>query len=78
MMRRSHELMIEGMAEESAEIGRMYVTWARVRLRAGNADGAVDALDSALRSRMTAKHVSRFGELASLQSRADFPSELRE
>ncbi|MFN0149441.1 MAG: protein kinase domain-containing protein [bacterium] len=78
MMRRSYQLMTQGMAEASYEIGEMSVMWARARVRAGDADGAIDALGRAARSHFTAKYVSAFDELAALRSRTDFPGALRE
>ena len=78
MMRRSRELVTAEMSAESFEVGQMHLTWARARARAGNADGAIEALAGVVRSRVRAKDVSRFPELAALQTRTDFPSELRE
>jgi len=78
MMRRGHELTVEAVGVDSYEMRSMYVTWARARARAGNMDGAIEALGRAVRWKATAKDVSRFGELAVLRSRAEFPSELRE
>jgi non-specific serine/threonine protein kinase/serine/threonine-protein kinase len=78
MMQRGHQLMDKKVGEKDFEMRMMYVTWARARARAGDVDGAIDVLGRAAGSRATAKDVSRFDELASLQSRADFPNELRE
>jgi tetratricopeptide (TPR) repeat protein len=78
MMRRGHELMDKRVGEKDYEMRVMYVTWARARARAGDLDGAIEALGRAAHARATAKDVEHFGELAVLHSRADFPSELRE
>jgi tetratricopeptide (TPR) repeat protein len=77
MMRRSQELMTGSVGVDGYEMKSMYVTWARARMRAGNEKGAIEALELALPWRATAADVNRFAELAALQSRDDFPRELR-
>jgi tetratricopeptide (TPR) repeat protein len=77
MLRRSQELMTGSVGVDAYEMKSMYVTWARARMRAGNEKGAIEALELALPWRATATDVNRFTELAALQSRDDFPRELR-
>jgi eukaryotic-like serine/threonine-protein kinase len=78
LLQRAKNLMDVALSVDPFERGVLYTTWARVRARAGNADGAIQALGQAARSHVTAKQVGRFDELLALQSRPDFPKELRE
>jgi hypothetical protein len=77
MMQCGHRLMDKNVGEKDYEMRMMYVTWARARARAGDTDGAIEVLGRAANSRATAKDLDRFEELAALQSRADFPGQLR-
>lgn len=55
----------------------MHVQWAAARARAGDADGAIDELENAVRSGAKPGEVDAFPELLALRSRDDYPGGLR-
>jgi eukaryotic-like serine/threonine-protein kinase len=66
-----------GTAENDRDLGNPHLIWAAVRARGGDVGGAVEQLAQAARHGATAADAAKYEDLAALQSRADFPSELR-
>jgi hypothetical protein len=60
-------------AEDAQDLGGSYLTWAAARMLAGDADGAVERLERAARCGITEEDVAKYGELAALRSRPDYP-----
>ncbi len=68
------------LRENSADrrdLGMLYLRCAAVRARAGDIDLAMDALGHASACGVSAADVTRFADVAALQTRQDFPAALR-
>ncbi|MGQ0720942.1 MAG: protein kinase domain-containing protein [Candidatus Eiseniibacteriota bacterium] len=66
--------MLRGDApEDDAKLGEVYTRWALTRVRAGDAEGAVDRLQLALRCGVAADELEQYPEFAALRSRPDYP-----
>ena len=61
--------------EESSEMLVSYLLCSAQRVRAGNADGAIEALEKAVVCGATEKDVDQYQEIAALRSRPDYPLE---
>ncbi len=77
LMRYAFGLASREYEETDAALAEFFVSWAAARARAGNADGAIEALEKAARCGVTRQDVSKYRELASLTSRQDYPDGLR-
>ena len=60
-------------ADDDEGLGNAYLAWAEVRVRAGDAAGAIERLQRALRCKVTAEDVAYYPLLDALRSRADYP-----
>jgi eukaryotic-like serine/threonine-protein kinase len=77
MMQTAIAIQLREDAEDSPDMVGGFLVWAATRARAGNADGAIEALRRAVRCGATTKLVAGYPELIALRSRPDFPPELR-
>jgi hypothetical protein len=73
LMRIGYPLRRGDAGDDDSSVGEAHVSWAVVRARAGNLDGAVEELRRAASCGVTAEEVSRRPELAALRSRPDYP-----
>jgi tetratricopeptide (TPR) repeat protein len=73
MMQKAIAIQLEEDSPESPEMLSSYLRWAAARARAGNDDGAIEALRKAVSCGLTAQQASEYPELAGLRSRSDYP-----
>ncbi len=73
MIRSGFALQFGENPKESADLGGAYVLWAASQAGGGNAEGAIEHLESAARCGMTVADAARYPELTSLRSRPDYP-----
>ena len=61
------------LPEHDPSLGDAYLAWAEVKLRAGDAAGAIERMRHAVRSGAKADDVAWYPALATLKSRSDYP-----
>ncbi|MGQ0720931.1 MAG: protein kinase domain-containing protein [Candidatus Eiseniibacteriota bacterium] len=73
MMRSGYPLIRGETSDDDAILGDVHLSWAVVRMRAGNAEGALEELRRAAACGVTSEDVAGHPELAALRSRVDYP-----